>query len=150
VSLNLGGLGLKVRKFALFSYEVVQWYSFTHQSLSGVEFEDEKIVVANSVLDVKPGYQWRSFSMGLHAPMVFFGLFRMGPIDSHFVYGQPWTTEYSLVRAVLLEYRKQLSMNPVQIYEIYEQGLVEAKVPFKSLWLPLVRLFGPRNANGIK
>ena len=41
-------------------------------------------------------------------------------------------------------------MNPVQIYEIYEQGLVEAKVPFKSLWLPLVRLFGPRNANGSK
>jgi hypothetical protein len=57
VSLNLGGLGLKVRKCASFSYEVVQWYSFTHQSLSGVEFEDEKIVVANSVLDVKPGYQ---------------------------------------------------------------------------------------------
>ena len=55
-----------------FIYEVVQWYSFTHQLLSGVEFEDEKIVVANSVLDVKPGYQWRSFSMGLHAPMVFF------------------------------------------------------------------------------
>jgi hypothetical protein len=88
--------------------------------------------------------------MGLHAPMAFFGLFRMGLIDSHFVYGQPWTTEYSRGRAVLLEYRKQLSMNPVQIYEIYEQGLVEAKVPLKSFWLPLVRLFGLRNAKGSK
>ena len=75
-----------------------------HECFQGAEFEDEQISVADGLLTVKPGFQWRSFSMGFHAPLVFFGLARMGVIDKVFVYGQPWTIEHSLLRAVLLQY----------------------------------------------
>jgi len=43
-----------------------------HECFQGVEFEDEQISVADGLLTVKPGFQWRSFSMGFHAPLVFF------------------------------------------------------------------------------
>ena len=94
---------LKLSKPASFHYEVMEAHVLKHECFQGVEFEDEQISVADGLLTVKPGFQWRSFSMGFHAPLVFFGLARMGVIDKVFVYGQPWTIEHSLLRAVLLQ-----------------------------------------------
>ena len=117
-----------------------------HECLLGAEFEDEQISVADGLLTVTPGFQWRSFSMGFHAPLVFFGLVHMGVPDKEFVYGQPWTVEASLLRAVLLQYSRTLGVDRARIDAIYAQGLVDAKVPLSGLWSALARWFGPRGA----
>ena len=83
---------LKVSKSASFRYEVMEAHVIKHECFQGAEFEDKQISVADGLLTVKPGFQWRSLSMGLHAPLVFFGLARMGVIDKVFVYGQPSNT----------------------------------------------------------
>jgi hypothetical protein len=36
---------------------------------------------------VRPGFQWRSFAMGFHTPLVFFDLARLGVIYKVFFYG---------------------------------------------------------------
>ena len=117
-----------------------------HECLLGAEFADEQISVADGLLTVKPGFQWRSFSMGFHAPLVFFGVVNMGVLDKEFVYGQPWTVEASLLRAVLLQYSRTLGVDRARIDAIYAQGLVDAKVPLSGLWGALARWFGPRGA----
>jgi len=64
---------LKLSKPASFHYEVMEAHVLKHECFQGVEFEDEQISVADGLLTVKPGFQWRSFSMGFHAPLVFLG-----------------------------------------------------------------------------
>ena len=143
---NAPNLQLKVSKPASFHYEVMEAHVLKHECFQGVEFEDEQISVEDGLLTVKPGFQWRSFSMGFHAPLVFLGLARMGVIDKVFVYGQPWTIEHSLLRAVLLQYSGTLGVDRARIDAIYAQGLVDAKVPLRGLWTALARWFGPRGA----
>ena len=137
---------LKLSKPASFHYEVMEAHVLKHECFQGAEFEDEQISVADGLLTVKPGFQWRSLSMGLHAPLVFFGLARMGVIDKVFVYGQPWTIEHSLLRAVLLQYSGTLGVDRARIDVIYAQCLVDAKVPLRGLWSALARWLGPRGA----
>ena len=78
---NAPNLQLKVSKPASFHYEVMEAHVLKHECFQGAEFEDEQISISAGQLTVKPGFQWRSFSMGFHAPLVFFGLARMGVID---------------------------------------------------------------------
>lgn len=122
----------------------MQSYEIKHKCFERIEFEDEQISILDGMLTVHSGFKWRSFSMGFHAPLVFFGLARMGVLDNLFVYGQPWTTEQSLLRAVLLQYMEALSLERAAIDRIYAQGLVEAKVPFPTLWAGLACRFGRR------
>ncbi|MFQ3347235.1 MAG: hypothetical protein ACI8RT_000969 [Candidatus Azotimanducaceae bacterium] len=119
-------------------------YSIRHECLQDIEFKDEQVAIFDGQVTVHAGFRWRSFSMSLHALLVFFGLAPMGVIDKVFLYGQPWTTEHSLLRAVLLQYQSTLPIDRVLIDEIYAQGLIDAKVPFQWLWAGLAGWFGPR------
>ena len=82
--------------------------------------------------------------MGLHARLVFLGQARMGMLDEVFLYGQPWTTECSLLRSVLLQYQGTLAIDRALIDDFYAQGLVDAKIPFPGLWGAIARRLGTR------
>ena len=70
----------------------------------------------------------------------------MRVIDKVFVYGQTWTIEHSLLRAVLLQYMGTFGVDRARIDVFYAQGLVDAKVQLRGLWSALARWFGPRGA----
>ena len=142
MSLNSTSLSLKLRKSSSFGYEVMASYSIRHEVFQDILFEDQQISIADGLLTIGSGFQWRSFVMCAHMPLVFFGLARPGVSDKVFIYGQPWITEHSILRAALLQYRSTLAIDRASIDEIYAQGLVDAKIAFPSLWSGVARWFG--------
>lgn len=85
--LNGSARQLKLSKPASLVYEVLEGYVFKHECFQGFQFEDKRTLILNGFLMVRPGFQWRSFAMGFHTPLVFFDLARLGVIYKVFFYG---------------------------------------------------------------
>ena len=61
--------------------------------------------------------------MASHEPLVFLGLSRIGRSTLYFRYGCPWTYKASLLRAVLVRFRRDLPVTRQQVVEIYAKEL---------------------------